>query len=104
MWKQTEHEQCTNLLWRAAADSPLQEWVVSLPQPVVSQQGPCLSPVLQEEALGSSHLHLLPLEAANKMVQNDSQQKKKSQQANKPDPIILHMQGLTAHILHLILL
>lgn len=81
VWKQTEHEHCTNLLRRAAADSPLQEWLVNLLQPVVLQKGQCSSPALQKEALGSSHLHLLPLEAATTTMQNGSQQKKPK---NKP--------------------
>lgn len=80
MWKQTEHKQCTNLVWRAAADSPWQQWLVHLPQPFVPQQGQCWSPALRETALGSSHLHLPPLEAATEMMQNGSQQKKKQQQ------------------------
>lgn len=77
---------------------------MSLLQPIVPQQGQCLSPALQEEALGSSHLHLLPLEATTETMQNSSQHNKKNQPNNKPDPIILHTQGLTAYILDLILL
>lgn len=83
MWKQTEHEQCTNLLWRAAADSPLQEWLVNLLQPVVPQQGQCSSPAPREEALDSSHLHLLPLEATTETMQNGSQQKKRTPTTNQ---------------------